>query len=227
VDSGHDLPLEPVRLGDPLPKYRSELAPQPDTPEDDPRDTPPPIFYGEEIDHETDSIVYVIDISGSMNVDGRMARAQTELIRSVNGLADSFTFNAIAYSDGLYTFSPNRVPATQKHKAALAKWILDYNPHGYTATGPACARALSDRENLSVVLLTDGLPNYGIPLSHHPNTPQSVQLVAQFAAHRSLILEANPQGASIDVFGIAATGLMRSFCQAVSQDSGGSYHDVP
>ena len=228
VDSGYDLPLQPVRFGDPPPERRHELAPPADPPEDDPRDTPPPIFYGEEIDTEkSDSIVYVIDISGSMRVDGRMARAQSELIRSVSGLSGSLSFNVIAYSDRLYNFRDTRVPATPKNKAALSKWILSFNPHGYTATGPACARALSDRGNFSVVLLTDGLPNWGIHLPRHPNTPLVTQLAAQFAAHRGVIKEANPHGATIDVFGIAASGLMRSFCQAVSEDSGGSYYDVP
>ncbi len=80
---------------------------------------------------------------------------------------------------------------------------------------------------MAVVLLTDGLPNYGIPLTLHPNTPQGTQLVAQFDAHRRVIRDANAQGATIDVFGVAATGLMRSFCQSVASDSGGSYFDVP
>ena len=185
------------------------------------------IQFREEIDTETDSIIYVIDISGSMSVDGRMARAQKELKRSVGGLAESFRFNVIAYASVSYQCFSERVSATAANKAKLTAWILNFNPHGYTATGPATALALNYRDNLSVVLLTDGLPNYGIPLPYPANTPAAQQLAMQQAAHRRMIKEANTQGATVDVFGIAATGTMRAFCQGVASDSGGSYTDVP
>ena len=42
-----------------------------------------------------------------------------------------------------------------------------------------------------------------------------------------MIRSANRQGAVINVFGIAATGAQRRFCQQVAADSGGSYIDVP
>ncbi|KKN47396.1 hypothetical protein LCGC14_0663090, partial [marine sediment metagenome] len=127
----------------------------------------------------------------------------------------------------IYTCFGKRVPATATNKAQLATWILNFNPHGWTATGPAVASALQDRENLSIVLLTDGLPNFGIPLATHPNATQFEQEEAQGEAHRRVIQEANAQGAVIDVFGIQARGRMRAFCQGVASDSGGSYFDVP
>lgn len=227
---GLDLPMPPVQLGDPPMAAPPTYAPppKPDAPDDDPRDTPPPVFYGEEIDTETDSIIFVIDISGSMNVDGRLQRAQAELIRSVNGLAGSFEFNAIAYSDVVYEFSPDTVEASPANKAALAAWILNYNARGATATGPAVAQALNDRSNLSVVLLTDGFPNFGVPLPGiTPNTPPAQWLVMLAQAHRRVIRQANRQGARIDVFGIATFAETRAFCQGVASDSGGSFTDVP
>lgn len=225
-----DLPMPPVKLGDPPAAAPPTFAPppEPDDPGDDPRDTPPPVFYGEEIDTETDSIIFVIDISGSMNVDGRMQRAQAELIRSVNGLASCFRFNAIAYSDVVYEFAPRTLEANPLNKAALAAWILNYNARGATATGPAVAQALSDRSNLSVVLLTDGFPNFGVPLPGiTPNTPPAQWLVMLAQAHRRVIRQANAQGASIDVFGIATFAETRAFCQGVASDSGGRFTDVP
>jgi len=225
---GLDLPLPPVRFGDPRSPYQEAPTPDEDTDTDeDPRDTPPPLFYGEEIDTETDSIVYVIDVSGSMNLDNRLSRAQAELIRSVNGLPSSFVFEAIAYSSVVYRCFGKRVPATPANKAQLTAWIRNFNPHGFTATGPATAQALQDRENLSVVLLTDGLPNFGVPLMTPPNATQQAQSEVQEEAHRRVIQEANAQRAIIDVFGIQARGRMRIFCQGVASDSGGSYFDVP
>lgn len=233
---GMDLPLPPVRLGDPRARGMDSQPPLPDQDDgDDPSDTPPPVFYGEQIDTETDSIIYVIDVSGSMAIGGlagtligsRLARAQAELIASVNGLPETYRFNAFAYQSVVYDCFKGRVQATPKNKAQLAKWILNFNASGYTATGPAVASALSDRENLSVVLLTDGMPNSGISLALHPNTPVQEQLDLQAEAHRRVIREANRQGATIDVFGIQATGRMRSFCQSVAADSGGRYYDLP
>ena len=224
---GMDLPLPPARLGSPPLATPDATPPAADEDEgDDPRDTPPPVFYGEEVDAASDSIVYVIDISGSMNVDGRLQRARAELIQSVSGLASSLTFNVIAYSDTLYPFSPGRIPATPENKQALSAWINGYNAHGWTATGPACARALADRGNLSVVLLTDGLPNYGIALNLHPNARPAAQAQAQVDAHLLMIREANVQGATVDVFGVHAWGAMRAFCQAVAAENGGRYRDV-
>ena len=82
---------------------------------------------------------------------------------------------------------------------------------GQTATGPATAYALRWKQNMKVVLLTDGAPN----------CPQ-----AQIGWHLKVIAGANTQGASIDVFGIQAFGSYRAFCQKVAAMSGGSYHDV-
>jgi hypothetical protein len=42
-----------------------------------------------------------------------------------------------------------------------------------------------------------------------------------------MIRDANTQGASVNVFGIAASGSYRAFCQGVASDNGGQYFDVP
>ena len=47
------------------------------------------------------------------------------------------------------------------------------------------------------------------------------------SGHRSVIRGANSQGATINVFGIAASGSYRAFCQGVASDAGGAYFDVP
>jgi hypothetical protein len=162
-----------------------------------------------------------------MNLDGRMDRARAEVIRSVNGLPSSFTFNVVTYSDTIYTCFNGRVEASNSNKTRTAVWLANFNPHGWTATGPAVASALSDKDNKNVVLLTDGMPNYGIPFAFHPNATPAFHIAKQIELHRKCISDANTQSATIDVFGIAATGPFRAFCQAVAMDSGGSYTDVP
>jgi hypothetical protein len=219
-----DLPIPPIRFGDQIPDYGPK--PSDDTSDDDPRDTPPPTIYGEEIDTETDTIVYVLDVSCSMGWDSqsyttldgsvskgpRIDRAKAELARSISGLSDNFKFNIIAYDCTIRQWKRSMVEASDGNKQSAIAWTAALNPAGATATGPGTALALDDKDNKSIVLLTDGVPNCGA------NGP---------AGHRSMIANANSQGASISVFGIAASGSYRAFCQAVAGDSGGSYFDIP
>ena len=217
-----DLPIQPPKLGG----DNGFQPPEGDDDGDDPNDTPPPVIYGEEIDSENDTIFYVIDqscsmgwghlpyttLEGSTSVGPRMDRAKTELNRSISGLAENFKFNIVSYDCATRLFAKDMVEANEANKQAAVAWVNKLKPAGATGTGPATALSLGDKENMSVVLLTDGAPNCGA------NNP---------GQHRVMIISANTQGATINVFGIAANGSYRAFCQGVASDSGGSYFDVP
>lgn len=217
-----DLPMdEPAYVGEPTPPVQ-------DPPADDPRDEPPPTIYGEEIDTTNNTIFYVIDISCSMDwdtqsyttLDGRRAtgnrlvRAQAELQRSISGLPQNFKFNIVAFSCSTRTWQRQMQEATDANKQSAMGWVRGLRATDATGTGPGTCLALADRNNMTVVLLTDGAPNCG--------TPRQTE-----AEHRSMIRNGNSQGATINVFGIAAYGSYRAFCQNVASDSGGSYFDVP
>ena len=217
-----DLPLSPPTA----PQVPVPVVPEEPEDDDDPRDTPPPTIYGEEIDSENDTIYYVLDISCSMGWDSqsyttmdgqtrrgpRIDRAKAELGRSISGLGDNFKFNIIAFDCGTRQWQRQMVEATSGNKQAAIGWTMGLRPTGATGTGPATALALGERSNMAVVLLTDGAPNCGANGS---------------SGHRRMISSANSQGATINVFGIAASGSYRAFCQAVASDSGGAYFDVP
>jgi hypothetical protein len=222
-----DLPMEKPIYVAPTPTPTPPETPiEDDGDEDDPRDEPPPVIYGEEIDSENDTLFYVIDISGSMVIDtqsytgldgqmmqgNRMERAKAELMRSISGLSPNFSFNIIAFDCGTRQWSQGMQQADDGNKASALAWTRSLQPTGATGTGPACALALNDKENMSVVLLTDGGPNCG---------------ASGFEGHRMMISNANTQGATVTVFGIAAAGSLRTFCQNVAADGGGSYFDVP
>ncbi|MCW8141072.1 MAG: hypothetical protein KIT58_19390 [Planctomycetota bacterium] len=216
-----DLPIEGPVYPPPAPTPTSI----PDD-RDDPRDEPPPVIFGEEIVSENDTSFYVIDISGSMSIgreayttlEGatstgtRIERAKTELLRSILGLSRSFSFKIVAYDCGTRLWSQEMKRATDGNKASASAWVGALTPTGATGTGPACALALGDKRNMAVVLLTDGAPNCG---------------ASGVEGHRAMIRDANTQGATITVFGIAASGTYRQFCVNVAGDSGGSYYDVP
>ena len=228
----YDLQLPPPPPA-PTPVTNTPTNPDPNdrmTPENpmDPTDDPgpPPTFFGEPIETETDTIFYVIDRSGSMqndyqsfvNEDGeltvgsKMDRSKAEIIRSIMGLGENFKFNILSYNCTTTQWQSALQEANASNKQLAIAWIREQRASGRTGTGPANALALSDKENMSVVLLTDGAPNCGAD---------------GFSGHRMMIRNQNTQGATINVFGIAASGEYRAFCQGVATDSGGGYYDVP
>jgi hypothetical protein len=179
----------------------------------DPRDEPVPVFFGEEIETPSDSLVYVIDFSCSMYNEGRDQKAKAEFARSVGGLPPSLRFNVVVYSCELLVWSPSLRPASDENKQAAIDFVTGRHPMSGTATGPAVGLALrQDTANKAVVLLTDGEPNCG---------------AEGIPGHRAMIAHHNAQGATIHVFGISAGEPWRSFCLQVAADSGGNYVDVP
>jgi len=196
-----DLPVSPVKFGDPprvvtptpppappagvsLPGVNPldipapPLRPHAPPPEPTPRDVPAPVFYGEDIQTEGSSLVYVLDRSGSMFSDfmplaepwrgwvwagSRWHRAMAELKTSISGLAENFRFNVVLYDHMLKQWSTELRPATDANKAAAIYWADHEPPNGgATATGPATCQGLSLGAGC-VVLLTDGAPNAGAP----------------------------------------------------------------
>ncbi|RMG16226.1 MAG: VWA domain-containing protein [Planctomycetota bacterium] len=239
--SGMDLPMAPASLGsapmnaslDPTPAP----APQPpqEQPEDgeDPRDTPPPVFFGEEIDAETDSIVYVIDHSGSMSLsaepfedlDGsirtgsRLDRAKAELKRSIASLPESFYFNVFFYDECVSGCWGKKQQASPGNKQAAFAWIDAIQPDGWTNTGLAMQTALYDKDNRTVVLLSDGSPNF---------IDCAMNYVGSFDTHKAMIRNENTQGATINTFGIgiSSDNDARTFMQQVAVENGGSYTEI-
>lgn len=239
-----DLPVWPRATPPPIDATR-QLGPQqlspvePPPPEKDPRDEPPPVFFGEEIDVEGGAIVFVIDRSGSMDeplrpvergigVDGqpvllgpdsptRLEAAQRELVRCLSSLAPNLRFNVWAFDCTVTSWAYDLRAADAAGKASAIAWVEALRGGSSTGTGPAVARALAaHRECVSYVLLTDGAPNCTGGNNYTADPPE----------HRRMIRDANAQGAAITVFGIAASGSYRAFCQQVAADSGGAYFDV-
>lgn len=217
---GLDLPIGPEKPAQPVPQQGTGK---------DPRDEPPPTLYGEEIDVDIDRIVYVIDISCSMtedyrpyiNLEGaraegpRIDRAKVELSRSISNLPRNMKFSAVAYSCSMRIWSKTLQEANTANKASAVSWVQGLEPTDATATGPAVALGLSlDRKNLAIVLLTDGAPNCGTARE----LPEE---------HRKMIRDANTQNAQIFVFGISPHAVCRTFCQQVSNDSHGTYREIP
>ncbi len=223
-----DLPIQPPKLKTEA-ETPLEFPPEQEDSEteDDPRDTPPPVIYGEEIDTQSDTIVFVLDRSFSMNngagwfinLNGekaygtRLAIAQSELSRSISNLSANFRFNVVSYACQIIQWQDDLKPANDFNKTSALDWIRRLHAVGGTATGPATALGLSFQENTTVVLLTDGAPNCG---------------ATGHDGHLTMILSANTQNARIMVFAISPTrNRFRAFCKSVASTSGGRYIEIP
>jgi hypothetical protein len=201
-------------------------------PVDVPEEDDAPKFYDEEIPTTSDSVIYVVDRSSSMDLpigtfmdlegqpisDGtRLDFVKTELIRSVRSLPRNFTFNIMIYSECIDAWREGRVDANDVNKGIAEGWIHAITPYGWTNTGGAAARALADRQNRVIMLLSDGAPNF-------LDCAQSY--VGDFETHRRVIRQANGQGCVINCFGIGLDAETRSFMQQVAADNGGTFREL-
>lgn len=219
-----DLPVDrPARA-----TSRPAVPPPPPT---RPPEIPPVTIYGREVRAESAALVYVLDVSGSMDWDvqgyttedgavargSRLARAQAELARSIAALPESFAFNVLAYDCTTFAWRSDLARATPAAKREAIAWVRARQANGGTGTGPAVAQALRARTRL-VVLLTDGDPNCGYVAADDWS--------GSAEKHRTCIRVANTQRAAVHVFGIGAWDAMRRWCEAVASDNGGTYTDV-
>jgi hypothetical protein len=127
---------------------------------DDPpdwRDVPPwrqTSFFG--IKARGQFFVYVVDCSGSMIDEDRLARAKEELRRSVRGLQEPQRFQVIFYNDQPIAM-PGGLPrsADLLSKNQFLAWLRLIEPDGGTDPRSAMGMALALRPD-AVFLLSDG-----------------------------------------------------------------------
>lgn len=197
-------------------------------------------FYGEELPVEEDELIYVIDVSGSMDwghmtytdLDGTPAtgsqldRAKVELIRSIQGLSEDLRFNIVSYNCESQSWEPELRHATPDQKASAAAWVEGLRARGGAGTGPAVMDALEYQDNRTIVLLSN------VPPGCRGNTKLLVddgplfRGVNGFGGHLRMITSANNQEAKIHTFGIGAYGQFESFLRSIAQGTGGNYIPV-
>jgi hypothetical protein len=225
-----DLPIDAPPLTVP---GKTAPTPPPPPPPPPPQGSGDPTIYGKTQKSENGTIVYVIDVSGSMGWDmgqytapdgstqtgDRLDRAKAELAKSVVSLPNTFKFNMYSYDCGSYPWQGGLQPADDQHKQDAMGWISNLQPMGATGTGAAVAQALNSNTSCKLfVLLTDGAPNC--------DAGDESGDASCIAAHLQMIDQNNTQHAVINVFGIGATGEFKQFCMDVASQNGGQYSDV-
>jgi len=222
-DHNWDLPMDPPpKVTDP-----KEIKKLPPPPENLPAPKEPIKFAGSPLGGT--NIVFVIDLSGSMMVPAgsminengdviqgtRIDRAKIELIKSIIALDSSYKFNIITFTCTMGRLSHELMQATPQNKTHAIAFVRGMYASGGTGTGPAVALALSDKNVHSVALLTDGWPS-------------CLGSSDTFALHRQLIMTANTQKASVNVFGIGAAAYQQGldFCRGIANDNGGFFQEL-
>ena len=111
-------------------------------------------FYG--IKARGQLFLYVVDCSGSMDDQDRLARAKVELRRSVEALQSPQRFKVIFYNDRPLPM-PGELPkpADYPSKTQLARWLPLVEPFGETDPRSSMALALAFKPD-AVFLLSDG-----------------------------------------------------------------------
>jgi hypothetical protein len=110
-----------------------------------------------------DSVVFVVDMSGSMADEGRFERAIDELIKSINLLQPSQRFFVFFYNNLTHPMLEQRtaklLAATPGNRTKAIKWIHSLRPDGDTFPDEAIERALKLKPQV-IYFLTDGeIPN--------------------------------------------------------------------
>jgi hypothetical protein len=165
------------------------------------------VFFG--TGARSDTVVFVVDMSGSMNDGRRFDRAVDELVRSLNAMVPTQKFFVFFFNGETHPMlgmhSAELMTATPANRAKVVKWIKTLQPDADTAPEEALERALKLKPQV-IYFLTDG----EIP----PTTPDTVKKFNH--DHKTVI--------HTIAFGTEEGAEM---LRAIAQDNGGKYHFVP
>jgi hypothetical protein len=170
-------------------------------------------FYGLEV--ISNRLVFVIDISGSMNAKAyegltRIEIAKRELNRVVATLLVDDHFNIIAFSGGVRAWVDALTPGNEKNRTAAKDFVDRLQANGGTAIYDALAEAFEDQAIDTIYFLSDGDPSAGLVVD--PATIRSE--VARWNSARHIVIHC------------IAVGQDHSLLRGLAEDSGGSYRRV-
>ena len=120
----------------------------------------------EEREYAAKDVVFVLDISGSMNEEGKIDKAKRALEYGVRGLRQADRYNVIAFSGETRLMEEGLIRADQAGRERGVRFVRDLRAVGGTNINDALVEALGQlprdgtRPRL-IVFLTDGIPTVG------------------------------------------------------------------
>lgn len=143
----------------------------PEPPENTGGDTVVGTFYGLRL--ESDSVIFVIDKSGSMQAlgnpgTGDQARTRNRLVEAVDevftaaaGLADEDQINVIMFSSGVRAWKKSLSALSERNRENLSGFLKKQRPDGGTNVFDALEEAILTDGVDKILLLSDGEPTEG------------------------------------------------------------------
>ncbi|HEY3379396.1 MAG TPA: VIT and VWA domain-containing protein, partial [Armatimonadota bacterium] len=113
-------------------------------------------------------VVFVLDISGSMAEDGKIAQAKAALRFCLQRLDPRDRFNVVAFNTGIHPWQSGLQRATREHVAAADRYFSGLKAAHNTDIDDALGKALQmlstgeEGRARSIIFLTDGLPTDGV-----------------------------------------------------------------
>jgi hypothetical protein len=185
------------------------------------------------IDSWSRRILFVLDISGSMDEPGgrdpnkpRLDEAKTELLNTLRTLGGDATFSVFVFHDSVHKWKPGLVAATEKARAEATEWVKELGPSSWTNTFAALEEAIrvSAAGGMdadygggadTIFLLTDGSPTTPEGETAYPDGSRETDRVLEAAR------EWNPAGrVTIHCIGVGDT-IDRRFLERLAKENGG------
>ncbi|MBC8103119.1 MAG: VWA domain-containing protein [Cytophagales bacterium] len=107
-------------------------------------------------------VIYVLDISGSMQEDNRLDKAKQALKQALQELTPQDTFNVIIFSDEAFAYARTPRPATVGRISGGEAFVENMQPHGATNYSAALTLAFAQPDATHIVFMSDGLPTLGV-----------------------------------------------------------------
>lgn len=154
-------------------------------------------------------VVYVLDVSDSMNEHGKMPRAKQALKNALKELESKDTFNIVMFDTEIRPFASSLVKPSSNNIQSATNFIENQGTNFGTNLSGALGRALSMEGVTHIYLITDGDPTEGI---------KNIKKLRQFA------VENNVYKAQIVAIALGVgTGHKGSeLLKGLAEDSGGS-----
>lgn len=212
-----------------------------------PAEPPPPPSTTREtffsIPVESENVVFVLDLSGSMSEDldfddprnrevraelglpdTRAGVAKAETARAVRGLPDGAVFNLVVFADKARRFSPRPVVASAGTRASAVGWVVRQKLGWLTNVWDGLRSAFDDvyAQGGSATRFTD-LPDTVILLSD--GLPSRGRFQASKALRDLVLLWNRPVGARVHTVGIG-DGQPKELLAELARVTGGAYRDV-
>jgi Ca-activated chloride channel family protein len=149
--------------------------------------------------------VFILDVSGSMNDDGKLDLSRNSLDEFIKSLGAADRFEVMTFNNTAHPFFSALAPADEEHKLKAAAFLASQQARGGTILNPALSTAykyVDPSRMLNVVILSDGLTD-----------PEDTQTLLN-------LIQSRPTGSRVFSIGVG-NDVNKPLLENIAQQSGG------